>query len=348
MHTSFEYTGVIHCHTDYSDGRASVKEVIKEAQKARLDYLIITDHNTLAPRRAYPEGFYDGLLVLYGVEVTPRYNHYVALGVDTCPDPTLLPDRYMEETSKQGGFGFVAHPHDKGSRFLFHPSYEWKSFPVPSMEGMEVWSFMSSWVGYCQSFFATLQGLCQPKKYFNGPDPRTLRLWDKEIRKRPVVGIGAVDAHALRTWVLGRSLTALSHRTAFSTVRSNIVLETPLSDGKEEAIRQVLQALRQGSVYICDYSQKFRGGVFFGGSREGRQVKMGEEVDGDKPVDLRAKLPQDGWLRVIKDGECIYEGKGQTWEKEAASFGVYRLEAGDSKNKRPYVLSNPIYVRGKD
>ena len=45
----YTYTGVIHCHSHYSDGTGSVQEILRAAHKCRLDYVIITDR-TLLPR----------------------------------------------------------------------------------------------------------------------------------------------------------------------------------------------------------------------------------------------------------------------------------------------------------
>jgi histidinol phosphatase-like PHP family hydrolase len=39
--------GDVHCHSKFSDGDSSVKDVLDEAKKrAKLDFLAITDHDT--------------------------------------------------------------------------------------------------------------------------------------------------------------------------------------------------------------------------------------------------------------------------------------------------------------
>ena len=42
----------LHMHTNYSDGSDSVKELLMKANKANLEIISITDHNTCA---AYKE-----------------------------------------------------------------------------------------------------------------------------------------------------------------------------------------------------------------------------------------------------------------------------------------------------
>ena len=35
----------LHIHTTYSDGTCSVKEILKQAESLKLDYISITDHD---------------------------------------------------------------------------------------------------------------------------------------------------------------------------------------------------------------------------------------------------------------------------------------------------------------
>ena len=49
----FEYTGTLHVHSVFSDGSGEVPDIAKLAEEVGLDFLILTDHNTL---RALKEG----------------------------------------------------------------------------------------------------------------------------------------------------------------------------------------------------------------------------------------------------------------------------------------------------
>ena len=48
-----EVVGAVHVHTTHSDGALDVAGVVDEGRAAGLDFLLITDHNTLA---AKPQG----------------------------------------------------------------------------------------------------------------------------------------------------------------------------------------------------------------------------------------------------------------------------------------------------
>lgn len=67
----------LHIHTDYSDGTWNLKKVLKECQKANLDIISITDHNTVD---AYIElesfeykEIFDGELIT-GIEISTVYD----------------------------------------------------------------------------------------------------------------------------------------------------------------------------------------------------------------------------------------------------------------------------------
>ena len=61
-------TGDLHCHTTLSDGSLGIEEVIVQAKRMGLDFLAITDHDTLSSsNRAQILG------ERYGVKVIPLF-----------------------------------------------------------------------------------------------------------------------------------------------------------------------------------------------------------------------------------------------------------------------------------
>lgn len=52
-----DYKGACHIHTEYSEGSIPVSEVIKSAQEAGLDFVILSDHNTFLPKQDGWEGW---------------------------------------------------------------------------------------------------------------------------------------------------------------------------------------------------------------------------------------------------------------------------------------------------
>ncbi len=104
----------IHIHSDYSDGMATVEQILDYAEHhTDLDLIAITDHDMfdgadkareLAARRHYR------FSVLTGMEVTTIEGHLLALGIDK-PVPSLQPlDRTIARVHEQGGLVIVPHP----------------------------------------------------------------------------------------------------------------------------------------------------------------------------------------------------------------------------------------------
>ena len=105
------YSGAIHIHSLYSDGSSTIEEIAAEAKKAGLSWIIITDHNNLKGLKRNEEGFYDGVTVLIGEEISPKTgNHYLALNIKEEISEKMPAEEYINEVKKQGGTGFIAHP----------------------------------------------------------------------------------------------------------------------------------------------------------------------------------------------------------------------------------------------
>lgn len=64
-------TGDLHCHTTLSDGSLGIEEVILQAKRMGLDYLSLTDHDTLSSaNRANILGERYGIKIIPGVELS--------------------------------------------------------------------------------------------------------------------------------------------------------------------------------------------------------------------------------------------------------------------------------------
>ena len=63
----------LHAHTNYSDGKLSVNELLDRAIKRNIDIIAITDHDCVDGSK---EGFYTtkDIKVIYGVELSTELN----------------------------------------------------------------------------------------------------------------------------------------------------------------------------------------------------------------------------------------------------------------------------------
>ena len=118
------YGGDFHMHTHHSDGTLTPPELAALARREGMDFMVITDHNTLA---AYPHfGAQDTLCIIPGLEVTYAAGHYNVLGVtQSAPwqaavtnGPTVInhiaadldPDEILAQSAAAGLLNSINHP----------------------------------------------------------------------------------------------------------------------------------------------------------------------------------------------------------------------------------------------
>lgn len=104
----------MHLHTLYSDGTASVQQLLDHVeQRTDLDVIAVTDHEridgALRAREIHAAGDYSFELVV-GEEITTRRGHVVALFLsERVPALRPLPET-LERIHDQGGIAIAAHP----------------------------------------------------------------------------------------------------------------------------------------------------------------------------------------------------------------------------------------------
>src|SRR5580698_6253621 len=103
--------GDLHAHTVHSDGVLTVPELAVLAVERGLDFLAVTDHNTVSHHaelagsaRRY------GITLVPGQEVTTDGGHAGALGDVGWIDFRREPDHWLDATAARGGLLSVNHP----------------------------------------------------------------------------------------------------------------------------------------------------------------------------------------------------------------------------------------------
>jgi len=103
--------GDLHTHTVHSDGALTVPELACFAAGRGLDFIAVTDHNTVSHHAelAAAEARY-GITLLPGQEVTTEHGHAGALGDIGWIDFRQRPDDWLDATRQRGGLLSVNHP----------------------------------------------------------------------------------------------------------------------------------------------------------------------------------------------------------------------------------------------
>jgi len=104
--------GDLHTHTVHSDGHMTVAELARFAAGRGLDYLAITDHNTISHHAELAAaGAAHGIVLLPGQEVTVEAGHAGALGDVGWIDFREPADEWLEACERAGGLLSVNHPY---------------------------------------------------------------------------------------------------------------------------------------------------------------------------------------------------------------------------------------------
>ena len=104
--------GDLHAHTVHSDGTMTVAELARFAAGRGLDFLAVTDHNTISHHPELPPAAaVHGISLLPGQELTTGQGHANAFGDIGWVDFREPPDEWLAATEQDGGLLSVNHPY---------------------------------------------------------------------------------------------------------------------------------------------------------------------------------------------------------------------------------------------
>lgn len=342
---------VVHLHSTHSDGTGTVPEIASAGERAGVDVVLLTDHDTLAARRCGEEGWYGSTLMLAGHEVSPPgRNHYLAFGLDEAIDHRgLAPVQIVEAVREQGGFGFAAHPFSEGSERFARVATDMRWEDLDCLDGIEVWSFLADNGQALSGVREAIRFVARPERWVEHPPERNLAEWDRLGARRPVVGVGGLDAHQFGRRIGGRVVRLMGYARSFRQLRTHVLCERPPTGELAHDHELVFDALREGRCYIAAQPvASARGFRFFAESAGGARVEMGAEAPAVDGFTLHALLPRPADVRLLRDGEQVARmPSAPALVHRAEGPGVYRVEARRESRgaERTWILSNPIYLR---
>ncbi len=352
--------GALHVHTVRSDGTGTVDEIAASAARAGLQFIVVTDHGD-GTRSPDPPRYRHGVLCLDGVEISTDDGHYLAVGLPQAPFRLGGEGRaVVEDVARLGGWGIVAHPVSPKDEL------RWRDWTAP-FDALEWLNADSEWRDepLWRLARALLRYPFRPAPaiaaLFDRPE-LSLARWDALTRRRPVVAVAGVDAHA-RLSPFGSEprydpvvLKVPSYEQAFRTFTIRVILDRPLSGQAADDARLLLEALKQGRVYsVVDALAGPPAFDFFALTADG-PVRMGGTVPAaqrasDPTVELiaRSVLPPGGELVLLRDGRPVRRAKTEEFRLRVPfEPAVYRVEvrwpAAPGVPPIPWILSNPIYV----
>ncbi len=348
----FEYVGNIHVHSTYSDGALPPSGIAAIGAKVGLDFVILNDHDFMAKElHLEDESFYGSVLLLVGLEIGERYHHYLAFDLkEAVLAKGLSPQQVIDRVNAQGGFGFLAHPFEKGMPFVEKSvAYTWNDLSVSGYTGISIWNFTSRWKERVRSPIHGLVLLLFKSQLLKGPSKRSLRFWDDSCQRRKVVAIGGSDAHGSEFTWKGITIRPFSYHYLLRSINIHILLSEPLSKDFNVAKQQVYDAMRKGNLCIAhDALARADGFRFYFKNESGEQCYGQGDEAGFKPGTFEIKLPRYAEVRLVRNGDEESRKRGKRVSIIAQRPGVYRVEAYLKVplfGWRPWIFSNPIYLR---
>lgn len=348
--------GAYHIHSERSDGSGSVDEIARAAQRAGLQFIVLTDHGDGTRQPDVPQ-YRHGVLVIDAVELNTTSGHLVALGIAAAPYPLAgAAADVMEDVRRLGGFGVAAHPDSPRS------TLSWEAWDV-AVDGLEWINADSAWRDEPASALgrAVLGYPVRPAGavalLLDRPTDLLAR-WDAMGATRSVPALAAADAHArisLRDPAADDDPSPLQlpvpgYEAVFRAFSNHVVLDEALTGDAEPDAAAVLSAMTHGRVFTVVEALASPGGLQFTATAEGQVVQMGGVVAAGREVELRARIsgPPGTTLVLLRNGEAVQETQAAELTVAAVDAGVYRVEArlpgAPGLAPAPWLLSNPIYV----
>jgi hypothetical protein len=181
-----------------------------------------------------------------------------------------------------------------------------------------------------------------------------LKKWDQALTRHKLTGIGGNDAHSnigvsLRDSA-GKTLAGIQldpYETSFRLVRLHVIT----TDAKILLQEDLLAGIKSGHCFIGFdlFGDSF--GFKFEAKTPTKAVIQGDEITLENDTRLVVHTPTASRILLFKDGSVILNESGVTTKEiPITERGVYRVEVYLPQIERiigekPWIISNPIYVR---
>ena len=326
-----DYRGVVHVHSSLGGHSAGTfSEIISAAQANGLQFVIITEHTEkdFDTASLTLQGMHGGVLFINGNEVSAENGDRLL----------VLPQE----------ISIVAYPE------------EFKNWETAGIDGVEIYNVFTNAkrVNPVAAFFDVLWSQrAYPDLifalYLQRPD-EGLKKWDQGLARTRLTAVGGNDAHANIGVSLkdssGNTLLGIQldpYETSFRLVRLHALVE----QNRALDATSVLDAVRAGHCFIGFDFLDDSSGFSFEAQNPGEQKIQGDEISLQAETRLRVRTPVSSRIVVFKDGAVFLDENGiSSKELPMTERGVYRVEVylpqlGPLVGQKPWIISNPIYVR---
>ncbi|MBN2004486.1 MAG: PHP domain-containing protein [Anaerolineae bacterium] len=317
------YRGDLHCHTHHSDAHGfTVSDLLRAAREYALDFVFLTDHNTVSGLPEMDAGTTAELLAAGGIELTTFWGHALCLGTRDWVDWRVCPGgdgmaRIAEATYAAGQVFVIAHPQSVGDPGCTGCAWRYGEMSPGNARLVEVWN--GPWNG-------------------DSNNEAALALWYDWLNQGlHIVATAGTDAHAAQPPGIAVSLAGAGAAPGFNVVYAEALTEMAL-----------LKALRAGHLYLSAGPQL----LFQAQDARNATAIAGDTVTGTATFSLEwADCPDGALVRILANGRLLrqWPAQGQgamTWTLSAKQADWVLVEIR-SEHGAMLALSNPIFLRNE-
>jgi hypothetical protein len=348
--------GVLHVHTNRSDGTGTPDAIAQAAARAGLAFVIFTDHGDASLDPSAPV-YRNGVLCIDAVEISTDEGHVLALGLPRTPYPLGGTARdVLGDIARFGALSIVAHPTSA------RDSLRWKGGDG-GFDGLEWLNADSEWrdesmFSLARAFWTYWFRPAESLASLLDRPEEALALWDRLTSERIVIGVAGADAHARLGFrgvgepYDGRPVARLpgyeSNFRSFSVALPGL----RLTGNAATDAAATLAAIRAGGVVSVLDGLAGPAWLEFSATAPNGRVEQGGMLPANERFTVRAKAPAvpGARLRLVRNGREIDEidaAQELVLERppEPATFRIeVDLPSAPGQPPVPWLISNPIYV----
>ncbi|MEL6148811.1 MAG: CehA/McbA family metallohydrolase [Chloroflexota bacterium] len=308
------YKGDLHGHTLHSDAAWDVPEFVAYARSKGLDFVTLTDHNTVSPLAQHDSLASDDILTMGGIELTTFRGHALALGTREWVEWRVLDGTTMKDVARNvidnGALYVIAHPTSEGYPYCSGCPWHYMDMMPGISPAVEVWN--GGWSG-------------------GSYNDEAVRLYYKWLNHgHRLIATAGSDIH---------EPFRETDRPGYNVVYAEDLTETAILGG-----------IRQGHLYLTSGPDL----SFVAANQQGASAMMGDTLNGNRAeFTVNWRGCQQGFsLQLIGNGELIERvpagDTGETqWEVDAAKPNSwYTVEIRDA-NGELHAITNPIFLESE-
>ena len=324
------------------------QEIIAAAKANELQFVIMTEHKEkeFDTSAMTLRGIHAGVLFVNGNEVSADNG-----------DRSLVIPGFASLSEYEAASAISAEVEPARFKIMAYPR-EVKKWDTPGFTGVEVFNVYTNaqQINPVVAFFdAAWSKRTYPDLmfalYYERPH-ENLKLWDRKLAHSTATA--GNDAHANIGVSLrdssGKTLVGIQldpYEVSFRLVRMHVLID------RNEPLNQanLLEALRAGHCFIGFDFLGDPSGFSFTAESQGEQKIQGDDIALRVDTRLKVRTPVSSRVLLFKDGNAIADENGVTSRDFPVSErGTYRVEVylpqlGKLVGNKPWIISNPIYVR---